>query len=33
MNMTTKIDFSIHPATKIGSVSLTFANLEKQIAL
>lgn len=29
---TDKTDFSIHPATKIGTVSLTVANLENQLA-
>jgi catechol 2,3-dioxygenase len=28
----TKTEFSIHPATKVGSVSLTVANLDNQIA-
>ena len=31
-NSETKTEFSIHPATLIGHVSLTVANLENQIA-
>jgi catechol-2,3-dioxygenase len=30
-NASTKTDFSIHPATLMGLVSLTVANLENQI--
>ncbi len=31
-NSETKTEFSIHPATKVGPVSLTVANLDNQIA-
>ena len=31
-NQTLKTDFSIHPATRMGHVSLTVANLDNQVA-